>query len=736
MIVLRNYQKKAIRELSEGLKQLLEYKGQFVVSFKAPTGSGKTLMVSESLSAIAGDIGIKHDISFVWISVRSLHEQSKKKLEEYLINNRLIKCSYFEELQDRQISKNEILFINWESINKKDINILIRENEQDNNLNSVIAGTRSEGRKIILIIDESHHTANAERSRELVNIISPDIALEVSATPVQKLFNVTVEVKLPDVKAEQMIKSEVAVNPGFMNLQVGSESTDEVIIDQALKSRAMLLRLLKTEGSRLNPLVLIQLPDKRNDLDDKKEEVIRLLDRKFDINENNGRLAIWLSEDKSPSLVDIEKPDNEVEVLIFKQAIALGWDCPRASILVIFRELRSFTFTIQTIGRIMRMPEFKYYKRDELNRAYVYTNLPNVIIEGDELRDYITVNESRRDNTRYSNISLRSISVERLRERTRLSGEFPKIFQRISADYMLKEKINLSPKRISEFIIADGVIKNVDQTGEIDSKGTVSVASMSEEINRKFDLFIWKSCTPYAPVDSSDRIKTAIYTFLKDNMGVEKYSERAQAITLGVENISHFEKVIEESKAVYEEEVVNKLNKKRVFVENSDWEVPEFISYNEKYTVFSSRKSIMQPFYRYTDASKTEIEFMKLLDRSDNTVKWWFKNRENEPKYFSVGYENDEGGNSTFYVDFIVKFNDNSIGLFDTKFGGTATIEFAKAKAEALQKYIKMENQRGKNLSGGIVVPTDASYLSWRINQNDIYTDDIQNIDKWKPFKL
>jgi hypothetical protein len=127
---------------------------------------------------------------------------------------------------------------------------------------------------------------------------------------------------------------------------------------------------------------------------------------------------------------------------------------------------------------------------------------------------------------------------------------------------------------------------------------------------------------------------------------------------------------------------------------------------------------------------------MKLLDRSDNTVKWWFKNRENEPKYFSVGYENDEGGNSTFYVDFIVKFNDNSIGLFDTKFGGTATIEFAKAKAEALQKYIKMENQRGKNLSGGIVVPTDASYLSWRINQNDIYTDDIQNIDKWKPFKL
>ena len=49
-------------------------------------------------------------------------------------------------------------------------------------------------------------------------------------------------------------------------------------------------------------------------------------------------MAVWLSEEKSSTLPNIEKQDSEVDVLLFKQAIALGWDCPRASILVIFRE--------------------------------------------------------------------------------------------------------------------------------------------------------------------------------------------------------------------------------------------------------------------------------------------------------------------------------------------------------------------------------------------------------------
>jgi len=88
-------------------------------------------------------------------------------------------------------------------------------------------------------------------------------------------------------------------------------------------------------------------------------------------------LAIYLSEGKR-NLENISKNGNEAEVLIFKQAIALGWDCPRAYILVLFREWHSANFSIQTVGRILRMPETQHYaENEELNKGYVYTNIAN-----------------------------------------------------------------------------------------------------------------------------------------------------------------------------------------------------------------------------------------------------------------------------------------------------------------------------------------------------------------------
>jgi type III restriction enzyme len=55
-----------------------------------------------------------------------------------------------------------------------------------------------------------------------------------------------------------------------------------------------------------------------------------------------------LSENKTnKDLIDIQ--NSPVEALIFKQAIATGWDCPRAQILVMFREIKTVTFEIQTV---------------------------------------------------------------------------------------------------------------------------------------------------------------------------------------------------------------------------------------------------------------------------------------------------------------------------------------------------------------------------------------------------
>jgi type III restriction enzyme len=722
MINLKDYQKEAVENLQMKMENCLRSSENEVVIFQAPTGSGKTVMVSSLLKKLVKSRKDDKRFSFVWISVRMLHEQSKDKLEKYYEDDRLLKCSHFEDLEDRKIGENEILFINWHSINKKDINIFVRENEQDNNLNAVIKNTKEDGRAIILIIDESHHTAGSEKSQELVEIIGPKITLEVSATPhLKENISEIEKVHLADVKAEEMIKSEIAVNPEFLNIKVGTKSSDELVIEQALNKREELIKMYKKENSDVNPLILVQLPDSRGDLINKKEDVVKILEKKG-ITEKNGKLAIWLSEDKSDTLPNIEKNDNEVEILVFKQAIALGWDCPRASILVIFRESKSFVFTIQTIGRIMRMPELKYYlKEPELNKGFVFTNLPNIEITEDYARDYVTIYESKRDSRLYKEISLPSVFLKRQRARTRLSGEFVKIFMKVAE----KIKLKMNPSKVVSPIIADGKIIDVDKSGEIERKGTIEVALSDGELQQRFDRFIIQNCTPYAPGDSSDRMKTAIYQFLKQRYQIGKYEPGAQRIVLGKENVQTFVDAINLAKEKYKKEVVEKLNEKRELQEVPKWEVPVIISYNSRYKREEHSKSTMKPFYT-AKPSDPEVKFIELLNNSSK-VKWWFKNGETEIKYFAVLRTDKQ----SFYPDFIIQFKNGTIGIFDTKSGMTA--ENAKERAEGLQKYIKEQNRKGKKLFGGIAIYVNGS---WRYNDNKKYEYDPNDLSSWKVLNL
>jgi len=730
MIELKRYQKQAVGNLLEKINRIVRSSENGICIFQSPTGSGKTLMVSQALKELAKKRKDEKKFSFIWISVRMLHEQSKEKLEKYYEDDQTLQCSYFEDLIDRKIDENEILFINWHSINKKDINIYVRDNEQENNLNNIIQNTKDEGREIILIIDESHHTASSEKSKELVEVISPKVTLEVSATPhLKETMSEFERVSLSEVKEEEMIKSEIAVNPEFLKIKVGAKSADELVIGQALKKREELAEMYRKEGTNTNPLVLIQLPDKKSDLTDKKEVVLRILKDKFDITEKNGRLAVWLSEDKSDTLLNVEKNDNEVEVLIFKQAIAVGWDCPRASILVIFRESKSFIFTIQTIGRIMRMPELKFYlKEPELNKGFVFTNLSNIEITEDYARDYVTVFEAKRNNELYNEVSLPSIYLKRQRERTRLSGDFIRIFLKVAQERKLKERINTKPSKIASPVIADGKIVDIDKSGEIEHKGKLDIVLSDHEVQRRYDNFVVQNCSPYAPVDSSDRMKSAIYQFFSDEFKLKKYDPKVQRIALGKENVKALVDTINLAKERYFTDVIRKLSEKREKVDVPRWEVPVVINYNSHFRKALHSKSIMQPMYA-RKPSKPEVEFMELLDKS-NKVKWWFKNGEGEIKYFAVIYK-ENGIESAFYVDFVVMFRNGTIGLFDTKGGITA--KDAKYRAEGLQKFIKKQIKTGKKLMGGIVINVNES---WRYNNSPVYKFDLHNLLEWKILEI
>ena len=293
----------------------------------------------------------------------------------------------------------------------------------------------------------------------------------------------------------------------------------------------------------------------------------------------------------------------------------------------------------------------------------------------------------------------------------------------------LEKKITPSPSKVVNPIIADGRIVDIDKPGEVEHKGILEVQLDDAELQQRFDNFISQSCSPYAPIDSSDRMKTAIYRFFNQRFQMRRFDSQVQRIVLGKENIDLFVRAISMSKAKYEHDVVKQLNEKRELEEVPKWEVPATINYNSRYTRKEQAKSIIKPYYSKLP-SQPERLFVELLDNS-NKVKWWFRNGEGEIKYFAVKYEDEFGFERSFYVDFIVQLEDSSVGLFDTKGGFTA--KDAKARAEHLQRYIKEQNSRGKNLWGGITINVNGI---WRYNDDEVYSYNEKDLTKWRLLEL
>ena len=83
---LRNYQKRAVDSLLLQTKKLLAKDGEKVCVLKAPTGSGKTIMVADFFQQLTNE-STPQDLAFIWISSNDLHSQSKDKLASYLTDS-------------------------------------------------------------------------------------------------------------------------------------------------------------------------------------------------------------------------------------------------------------------------------------------------------------------------------------------------------------------------------------------------------------------------------------------------------------------------------------------------------------------------------------------------------------------------------------------------------------------------------------------------------------------------
>ena len=771
-IILREYQKEMtdkITEKASGFLSNFDGVNFKKIIFRAPTGSGKTVMMANVLERLAIDYG--ENLSFVWISKGILAGQSKNSFDD-VIGGGGVKMSFLEDILDNELKENEILFVFWEKIfsksNKdnpdKDIkkgdplNKFMKDNEWNQTLKNFCSNARDRGRKIVLVIDESHLTITPNTIKIIEEIIKPALQIDVTATPKNIPYDYGDRegefIELQVVKDAEVIKKEVVINTDITKKDLKTEKDgDKIVFEKAIEKRKELLTLYKKENSKVNPLVLIQLPnesEKLSAIDKQKKEWVEEFLNDLGINYENGKLAKWFSGKDKKNLEDVINTDSNVDFLIFKQAIATGWDCPRASILIKFRETKSETFEIQTVGRIMRMPEFKHYDTEELNRAYVYANLLEIKIDENAL-EYIKTQKAVRKNI-YKDLNLNSVYITRA-EYNDLTFDYRNFFfnefmKEIKGDLDLKKSkqnfdklkkhkdIKSDIKRIEENIIIDETLVDVDKEQTIKAKGDVKVKISEDDIEKYFILILKQNCSPFQQARSFGVIKTAIYQTLDKYLDFTNNlsDDRLDWQKFVLVNKDFFVNVIVNSISEYAKDRKKKQGEKKPI---KNWEVSKYDFYSKNAVNPKNgekelyKRCIMEPCF-VIPKWKTEINFIENYLEKNKEIEWWYKNGDAKNEiYFAVEYkENDKL--RAFYPDFIVKYKNERIGIFDTKEGMTAKSEETILKSNALQLYIEKENKTGKKLFGGIVIPNDKEMKVWKINQDKLYNYDSGN---WQVLK-
>lgn len=788
------YQQKAVDELVNKTIDLLGLRGnRHTLVFKSPTGSGKTVMASEMLMRLNQELAERPDapcteVAYIWIAPNKLHEQSYFKMKNYFTENCALRPVIYDELDhsaDGYIKPGEILFVNWESINK-DKNLMVRETENSASLYDITRRTQDDnGIPIVLVIDEEHMFGgkNAKKSEKVLATIQPKVEIRVSATP-QTNGEQQVNVPREKVIEEEMIKENIALNPA-LDFKDPHGSLNQHLIWLALQKRQELAEAYEAahrrgECGKINPLLLIQLPNDNSEnltADDSKvkDEVIATLDA-YGINTTNGKLAIWLSGEKTDNLDVIDRPNDPTEVLLFKQAIALGWDCPRAAVLLIFRKIESFQFSAQTVGRILRMPEQKYYTDQRLNQGYVYTNLSKDIIEivKDDM-DYLAKTNEAKRRKGITNIVLDSEYSERLStDRNRLGTDFKDVLKNtfksewglssdqlslftedmlfgdeepdadpvdVTSETYLNRQAAINQRGINFNVrnVSTDIVKDLDMTGEV---GTRIVESKATYINNVADLtaMYLAFCKRLLGNDYEQRsVKTlggAVKEVMEELFEVFEYD--AMKIILSNDNMHHnrpkFERLISKAIQKYTEKLrIRQAAAKRRAFKHYDWVVPSERAY--PIDTFNEMPQIdyhaLLPFMEYKGAKTPEKKFAEFLEENSNAIEWWYKNGDQGKAHYAIGYTNSLGEKALFYVDFIIRTYSGDIFLFDTKTENSDPE--APYKHNALWEYMQLSENKGKKLHGGIIIRDDFGNWVYSPSPLDVYrgTSDTSN---WKIF--
>lgn len=416
LVELFPFQRKALQNLrmntAEALGSYRRTHTPQVVSFTAPTGSGKTIIMAALFESILfGDERYpeQSEAIIIWLSDSpELNQQSKDKIDGKADKITLSQTiTITDESFDREILEDgHIYFLNTQKLGKSSNLTKHGDNRQYTIWETLRNTAREKSDHLYFVIDEAHRGMLGREAGRATTIMqkflkgSPEDGLEpmpvvIGMSATTERFNTLVKgttstihkvIVTPDeVRASGLLKDriiitypeETAVRKDMAILQA---ATDE----WRKKWRHWQQYCYEQHYAYVNPIFVVQVENAASDKISKTDldEALRTIESRAGYRFEKDEVVHAFGEKETIDIHGLEVPyyepsginDNrKIKLVFFKESLSTGWDCPRAETMMSFRRAKDATYIAQLLGRMVRTPMQMRIQVDEsLNDVHLF----------------------------------------------------------------------------------------------------------------------------------------------------------------------------------------------------------------------------------------------------------------------------------------------------------------------------------------------------------------------------
>lgn len=631
------------------------------VDFKAPTGSGKTLMATGVISKLINTNSDKKWIFIIaTISSSDLPEQFERKINEYK--------------GDLEFNDFDVEYIHSPSNNKaaktpKDMQVQIKPEEnkvyifgkatfgknriitEQKIIDSFVQECKQQGYTVCYIRDEAHigtklsdsQVANFEGlMNDYANfILKMTATLNFKDTTTKKVELTEQELNNPEKNdGKWLIKTK------FERLY-NDKIDDSDLLDGAIQK----FQEIKQDYSKLNciikPAMLIQVDNEPTDIDAKQvfNDTLDMIKTKL-----SAAGLSWIkyfgNSDKESSNVDndnftldkITRNDDTTDCIIFKIGPATGWDIPRACMLLQLRNVCSTNLNVQTVGRIKRNPYPKLEQNPITDKYYLYSNQPNARAENLAVYEY-KVKEN------FTNEEFASIEIKKTKDLFDKTKVKPEVLK------FLDGKYNDICVRIKESF-DDNVYKNIAK--KIIIKSPVLLLKTLNVMEDGLNVYQKQVFTVIEQEYRNTKLKDYKYQTLKIILLSHFLKDISDIVQRCIENNIKYELVMHRlDPDVYTEIISGDTDTERTITNNY---------------LFNIKKNGDDTNGQYLDSKNEITVFEKIknyIEFVPDFLKVWAKNQTTGNVYGEYLDENKYFKHSFF--DFILKYNNGVLLYIEVK---------------------------------------------------------------------